>query len=217
MSAPRLVEVAPERLDGWVERFTAWHGDVARSVDRATSPSSCLLRAADGSRARLTGWGDAARGPAGEECQVPAPPALLLVLVRRGGYAVAVASSAGELVAHKVGTRHVQSRTAAGGWSQQRYARRRANQADALVEAVASHARRVLGEGERVTGAVGGLVLGGDQALAAAVTDELAHGPLARLRGIPRRELWDLPDPRRAVLDEAVLRARAVLVEVLNA
>ena len=31
--------------------------------------------------------------------------------------------------AHKVGTRHVQSRTAAGGWSQQRYARRRANQA----------------------------------------------------------------------------------------
>ena len=62
MSAPRLVEVAPERLDGWVERFTASHGDVARSVDRATSPSSCLLRAADGSWARLTGWGDAARG-----------------------------------------------------------------------------------------------------------------------------------------------------------
>ena len=57
---------------------------------------------------------------------------LAVVLVRRGGYAVGVASG-DRLTAHKVGTRYVQSRTAAGGWSQQRFARRRANQADGLV------------------------------------------------------------------------------------
>lgn len=221
MSRPRLVEVAPERLAGWVERFAASHGDVAWSVDRATSPSSCLLTAADGSWARLTGWGDAAGEvtlrPDRKQCHVPPPPALLLVLVRRGGYAVAVASPSGELLAHKVGTRHVQSRTAAGGWSQQRYARRRANQADALVEAVAAHAGRLLGEGEAAAGAVGGLVLGGDRTMASEVLEELAVGPLQRLRGLPRRELWELPDPRRAVLDEAVRRALAVRVEVVNA
>ena len=43
---------------------------------------------------------------------------------RRGGYAVGLASGGG-FTASKVGSRHVQSRTAAGGWSQQRFARRR--------------------------------------------------------------------------------------------
>jgi hypothetical protein len=235
MSTPRLVHVAPERLAGWVQRFAASHGEVSRSVattsDRGASPSSSLLlTAADGSWARLTSWTDApnvARADAGvpdvEAGGAPwpgdwtTPPVLLVVLVRRGGFAVAVATPAGELAASKVGTRHVQSRTAAGGWSQQRYARRRSNQADALVEAVVGHAARVLGDGEAVAGTVGGLVLGGDRSLTAQVLQELATGPRSRLLGIPRRELPDLPDPRRAVLDDAVARGRAVLVEVVNA
>ncbi|MBM6403856.1 hypothetical protein JQN72_06315 [Phycicoccus sp. CSK15P-2] len=130
---------------------------------------------------------------------------LALVLVRRGGYAVGVAV-AGRLTAHKTGTRYVQSRTAAGGWSQQRFARRRGNQADELVGAVADHAARVL----RGSGAHG-LVLGGDRALAGAVLDD---DRLAALRGLPRREIYDLPDPRLAVLEKAVLRARAVRVTI---
>ncbi|SOC54501.1 acVLRF1 family peptidyl-tRNA hydrolase [Ornithinimicrobium cerasi] len=226
MSTPSRVEVAPERLAGWLGRFASAHGDVTWSVDRETSPSSWLAAAADGSWARLSTWRDpedVPDGPGGQGRQGEAlgewaaPPALLVVLVRRGGYAVGVASSAGELVAHKVGTRHVQSRTAAGGWSQQRFARRRANQADALVEAVVGHASRVLGEGQAVLGAVGGLVLGGDRALSAEVLDAVASGPASRLHGIPRRELPDLPDPRRAVLDEAVRRGRAVRIAVSNA
>lgn len=252
MSGPRQVQVAPERLTGWVQRFADSHGDVTWSIDRATSPSSCLLQAADGSWARLSGWADAIPGqPAGDgpdgtegsvgsvpvagggpdgsgrtdvtldheviQCHVPGPPALLVILVRRGGYAVAVVSPGGDLIAHKVGTRYVQSRTAAGGWSQQRYARRRANQADELVGAVIGHAGRVLEEGEQVLGPVGGLVLGGDRTLSAQVLEDLATGPLARLHDIPRREVRDLPDPRRAVLDDAVARGRAVWVEVTNA
>ncbi|AXH95156.1 acVLRF1 family peptidyl-tRNA hydrolase [Ornithinimicrobium avium] len=218
MTAARPVEVAPRRLAGWVERFVASHGDVTWSLDRATSPCSCLLTAADGSWARLTTWRDAVvappTGPELEEWAVA--PVLLVLLLRRGGYAAAVASPSGDLVAHKVGTRYVQSRTAAGGWSQQRYARRRSNQADELVGAVVAHAARVLGQGEAVLGPVGGLVLGGDRTLAAGAIEDLATGPRGRLHSLPVRELWDLPDPRRAVLDDAVRRGRAVRVEVLN-
>ncbi|HMM94437.1 acVLRF1 family peptidyl-tRNA hydrolase [Phycicoccus sp.] len=130
---------------------------------------------------------------------------LALLLVRRGGYAVGVASGP-RLTAHKVGTRYVQSRTAAGGWSQQRFARRRGNQADELVGVVAGHAVRLLtGAGAR------GLVLGGDRALAESVLDDPR---LAALRALPRRELYDLPDPRLAVLETALERARAVRVTI---
>jgi hypothetical protein len=130
---------------------------------------------------------------------------LALLLVRRGGYAVGVAVG-GRLTTHKVGTRYVQSRTAAGGWSQQRFARRRSNQADELVGAVTEHAVRLL----RGSGAAG-LVLGGDRTLAEAVLED---DRLARLRDLPRLELYDLPDPRLAVLEKALERARAVRITI---
>ena len=62
-----------------------------------------------------------------------------IILVRRGGYAVGVVSG-GKVSASKSGSRYVQSRSAAGGSSQQRFARRRENQANALTEAVAGYA-----------------------------------------------------------------------------
>lgn len=128
-----------------------------------------------------------------------------LVLVRRGGYAIGLAR--GEvLTAHKTGTRYVQSRTAAGGWSQQRYARRRGNQADELVETVVRHLGRIC-----PPGSAAGLVVGGDRALAGQVLLAPSLLPLAEL---PRRELWDLPDPRLTVLQDALRRARAVRVTI---
>ncbi|MGG5257209.1 acVLRF1 family peptidyl-tRNA hydrolase [Phycicoccus avicenniae] len=130
---------------------------------------------------------------------------LALLLVRRGGYAVGVAVG-DRLTEHKAGTRYVQSRTAAGGWSQQRFARRRSNQADELVGAVTEHAVRLL----RGSSAKG-LVLGGDRSLAEAVLEDPR---LAGLRDLPRVELYDLPDPRFAVLETAVERARAVRVTI---
>ena len=130
---------------------------------------------------------------------------LALVLVRRGGYSVGTGEG-GRLTSHKSGTRYVQSRTAAGGWSQQRFARRRGNQADELVGAVVEHAVRLL----RGSGAAG-LVLGGDRALAEAVLED---DRLAGLRDLPRRELYDLPDPRLSVLEQALERARAVRVTI---
>lgn len=129
-----------------------------------------------------------------------------LILVRRGGYAVGLAHGAA-LVASKAGRRRVQGRTAAGGWSQQRFARRRANQAAELVEAVAGHASRLLLADGR--GIPAGLVTGGDRTLCAEV---LADASLAPLRSLPRRELPDLPDPDAQVLRRALWRARAVWV-----
>ena len=171
----RVVEVAPERLAGWLERFAA------------NNPGPVAAQ-------RISGREDFAHDP------------LAVLLVRRGGYAVGLASGAG-FADSKVGTRHVQSRTAAGGWSQQRFARRRGNQADELVRAVAEHAARILA---RHTGP-NGLVVGGDRAL---VRDVLEDPRLAHLTTLPRRELYDLPDPRRAVLEEALRRGRSVRVTI---
>ncbi len=131
---------------------------------------------------------------------------LALLLVRRGGYAVGVAV-AGGLSAHHTGTRYVQSRTAAGGWSQQRFARRRSNQADALVAAAADAMVRVLARCPDPAG----VVVGGDRVLVAAA---LVDPRLAALTPLPRRELYDLPDPRLAVLERAVQRGRAVRVTI---
>lgn len=128
-----------------------------------------------------------------------------LVLVRRGGYAVGVGEG-GALSRHKVGTRYVQSRTAAGGWSQQRYARRRGNQAAELVEAAVRHAERVV-----LPAAPRALVVGGDRSLVGQV---LLAPKLLPLADLPRRELWDLPDPRLSVLEDALRRGRAVRVTI---
>ncbi len=133
---------------------------------------------------------------------------LAVVLIRRGGYAVALADGA-RLLAHKVGSRHVQSRTAAGGWSQQRFARRRSNQADALVGAVRDHLARVLAGGP----APRALLVGGDKSLAGEV---LADPRLAALTALPQRTAYDVPDPTRAVLDRALERARTVAVTVVE-
>ena len=66
-----------------------------------------------------------------------------VLLVRKGGFAVARLAGA-EMVEHKIGQRHVQGRTKAGGQSQQRFARRRDNQARQAYEAAADHAARIL-------------------------------------------------------------------------
>lgn len=135
-----------------------------------------------------------------------------MLLVRRGGYAVGLVLD-GALRVHKVGKRHVQSRTAAGGWSQQRFARRRGNQADELVRAVRDHAVRLLvpapvGESRHPAFA---LVVGGDRALVGEVLDDPR---LATVAGLPRRDLYDVPDPTRAVLETAAARGRAVRVTI---
>ncbi|GAA6526771.1 Vms1/Ankzf1 family peptidyl-tRNA hydrolase [Intrasporangium sp. DVR] len=208
----RVIEVAPERLERWLTGFAERHGPY--DATRESTAGGVLVRA------------EAADGAVAVADPFDHDP-LGIVLVRRGGYAVAIAV-AGRLVDAKVGARHVQSRTAAGGWSQQRFARRRGKQADELVGAVAVHARRILLRDDESPrrGAPGqqppglpyglpyglphglpcGLVVGGDRTL---VREVLESPALRALRGLPVRELFDLPDPRRDVLEAAVRRGRS--------
>ncbi|WP_211288162.1 acVLRF1 family peptidyl-tRNA hydrolase [Mumia flava] len=124
-----------------------------------------------------------------------------IVLVRRGGYAVGRVED-GRLVAHKTGTRYVQGRTKAGGWSQQRYARRRANQADALAGSAADHVVRLVPGDLRIAG-------GGDRALVAQVLTAADRTLDPGLRWL------EVKEPRLASLERAVRDVRSYAV-VLN-
>ena len=144
----REVLVPPQRLGRWVENFGTRHGDVALSTD----DGALVGGATDGSRfVAHPPFARSYDGPADvssfvEDC-VP-PDAWGVLLVRKGGFAVARLS--GETVLDsKVGQRHVQGRTKAGGQSQQRFARRRDNQARVAYEAAADHAARILPRSRR--------------------------------------------------------------------
>jgi hypothetical protein len=209
----RRVEVAPERLARWVAGFAERHGAPAVS---AGDDGTLTLDAPDGERAVLAlppgapGSGEAPGDRSGSAAlaafldAIGTPRRLGLLLVRRGGIAAGVAAGA-ELVSSKVDGAYVQSRTAAGGWSQQRFARRRDNQAKALVGTAADVAAKLL----LPAPGLDALVSGGDRRL---VEEVLADPRLAGLPA-PARHL-DVPDPRLAVLRHAVSQARAVHITV---
>jgi hypothetical protein len=54
-------------------------------------------------------------------------------------------------------------------------------------------------------------VVGGDRTL---VREVLAASSLRALNGLPIRELYDLPDPKRDVLETALRRGRSIRVEL---
>ena len=134
--SPRLVAVDVRRLSKWLDGIADRHGPIDAELDG----DEVLVTAADESRAWI---------------EVPFPPlavtagrvvtSLLLLhavvprrvgvlLVRRGGHAAGVFLGR-DLITSKVGSSYVQGTTKAGGWSQQRYARRRDNQAKAAFAA----------------------------------------------------------------------------------
>ncbi len=132
------------------------------------------------------------------------PPRWGVLLVRKGGFAVGAVEH-GVLAVSKVGQRHVQGRTKAGGQSQQRFARRRDNQARQAYEAAAEHAQRIL------SGRLDALVCGGDRAAVEQVLGDARLRAAATVRVSP----WlDVPDPRRGVLEQAVTDGRSVQVRV---
>ncbi|MGH3382399.1 MAG: acVLRF1 family peptidyl-tRNA hydrolase, partial [Actinoallomurus sp.] len=135
----RWVEVPPERLTRWLDGFEERHGGLSADA----GPHVVLLRGEDGALA---------------ECHVPFPPLeselaglpglaahaardrrVGVLLVRLGGYACGVFEG-DRLVASKVGARLVHGRSAAGGQSQQRFARRREGQVREALNAAADTA-----------------------------------------------------------------------------
>ncbi|MDR6415860.1 acVLRF1 family peptidyl-tRNA hydrolase [Pseudarthrobacter sulfonivorans] len=207
----RTAFVPASRLAGWAERFGAAHGGFRLSDD----DDGVRLAAADGTIALLQApWptdGRPGRGadPLERLASVAAQPRTVgLVLVRRGGFAVAVAKE-GSVLASKTGSAYVQSRSAVGGQSQQRFARRRANQADELVEKVAAHAAAIF-RGHLIEY----LAPGGDRTLAGLVMDNPAMRPYA---SAARLAFLDVADPNSTVMKKAAGDVCAVRIQVADA
>jgi Actinobacteria/chloroflexi VLRF1 release factor len=208
----RWLEVAPARLEHWLEDFDRRH-----SVLRTRySPAAARFEAADGAVA---------------ECDPPFPPMaeapdangleagpLLaharrarrvgVILARLGGHAVGVFDG-DLLVASKVGSRPVHGRHAAGGWSQQRFARRREGQARRAAAAAAADAARVL---LPELGALDAVVLGGDRGAVDALRPDRRLSPVFEAA---TDRFLAVPDPRLAVLRRTPALFTAVRVRLL--
>jgi hypothetical protein len=231
--AERSIDVPMRRLPRWLEGFATRHGpwkaqlfagaSEGPSDDSAASPSDGRpegppgrtagwdVVAKDGSYARVVPppWLDVTPGAAFDAAELAgAQPAYGVVLLRRAGYAVG-AFEGSTLVDRKVSTRHIHGRTAAGGWSQQRYARRRANQADEIVAAAAASADRILGSRRGLRF----LVTGGDRELLAAVRGQF--GP--RVSELPLGGHVGVGAPDAAVLAGMPDRILAVRIDLSEA
>jgi hypothetical protein len=215
----RWVEVPPDRLVSWMATFTDRHG--AGSVSRDEAGVTVTVTAADGAAAecfppfpplRLTGTaedGDPATAAKQIVTHAVADRTVGVLLVRLGGYAVGVfAGSPPRLVRSKTGSRPVHGRSAAGGWSQHRFARRRENQAATALRAAADAAAGLFGP-QRLDA----LVLGGDKRSIAGLRGDTRLAPYLSLA---TDRFLTVPDPRLAVLKEiprAFLAIRIRLAE----
>jgi hypothetical protein len=199
----RIVSVAPERLDRWLTGFGERHGEVVYDV----TPTSVTLSAEDGASAVVTVPFEplAELSRAGLVAHVLTERRLGVLLVRRGGYGAGVFAG-GKLLDSKVGSRHVQGTTKAGGWSQQRYARRRDNQAREAFAAATEVAVRILAPAKLDV-----LVCGGDRRAVDTVLDDAR---LKELAGLVRPPFLGVPDPKQKVLEQAGADARAIRIEL---
>jgi peptide subunit release factor 1 (eRF1) len=137
------------------------------------------------------------------------------------GHSRALAAAAGvfsgsppRLVDSKTGSRPVHGRSAAGGWSQHRFARRRENQAAAALRAAADAAAEVFGRyGPDRLDAV---VLGGDKRSATGLRELRGDTRLEKYLAKATGRFLTVPDPRPAVLRDiprAFLATRIRLTE----
>jgi Actinobacteria/chloroflexi VLRF1 release factor len=205
----RLLGVAPERLDRWLDGVAARHGPF---TDVRVDDGGVTVTCADTTTLTLTapyGWTPGAAPLTAFGAAVRVPHRTAVLLVRRGRWAVGVFDGT-HLVVSKVDSRQVQGRTAAGGWSQQRFSRRRGNQTDAVVGSTADTAARVLLPHAETTEA---LATGGDRGLVAEVLADPRLRPLAEL---PRLEPLVVGEPTKAVLLETPAQFRAVRVHIVE-
>lgn len=204
-----VIEVAPDRIVGWVARFADRHGAVLPS---GVSLSAITLTARDGATADLAPPFVPMDPFDAEPVEailrhIDAIGDVAVILVRARAYSVGIAR-AGKILSSTTDTRYVQGRTKAGGWSQQRYARRRGNQRRDAYRAATDAADRVLAAHD---GPLAGLVIGGD---AGAIRAVLSDARLGAVSSLPRRTFTDVREPRRAVLDAVAQRCLTVTVTV---
>ncbi len=204
-----VVAVGGDRLTGWVTRFGGRNGGI---VELAADDRAVTLRGGNGTVATMTvpfpPMAIGAREPIEALLDHLAGLGLLgLILVRAGAHSIGLARD-GVVLESSTHRPYVQGRTAAGGWSQQRYARRRGNQLTFSLQHAAGLVARVV---LPVARQLNGLVLAGDASALTTVLDDPRLTPLA---GLPRRTFGDIPEPRREVLDAVAVRALNVDITV---
>jgi hypothetical protein len=254
-SAGRWLDVAPSRFPGWIAGFAQRHGDGPPGPGLAVdlTGDSVIFTAPDGAVAHchppfppvtaltaltaLTGLTGLTADP--DACaeaiaaHATAPRTVGVLFVRLGGYAVGVfTGTPPRLAASKAGSRLVHGRSAAGGWSQHRFARRREKQANEALRAAADAAVAVFGawqegrpsDNSKRPGGVSGNRSGYiERATEAAAVSERGAGldavvlggdkrAVAELRADPRLlsyvelatdRFLAVPDPKLAVLKDA--------------
>jgi hypothetical protein len=214
---PRTVEVGSGRLERWITGFGERHPGASVRF----APDEVELSAPDGSHAVLHPpfppmtaglpiGGDGAEllseGGAARVANARGVAVLRVLMIRRGGYACAVVTGH-HVTASKVGSRYVQGRTAAGGWSQQRFARRREGQTQALLGSALEVAARVL----LPCSPDDALVTGGDRPLLDRLLTDARLKPLTALRAGPHLEIGD---PKSDLVKDLPERARAVRIRL---
>jgi hypothetical protein len=201
----RWVDVDPARLPAWLNGFAVRSG----GYEVAAVDDALRLRAGDGTTVAM--W-----PPPGAPVRPEIEPFVQeaqrdrrigLLLARQASVAAGVAAGR-KLVLSKVDTSYVQSRTAAGGWSQHRYARRRENQAKAAAGSASDLVLHLLLPELPGLAAV---VTGGDRRTVEAI---LADPRLAAIEPLRAERFLTVAEPRLAVLEQAVGQARAVLLLV---
>jgi Actinobacteria/chloroflexi VLRF1 release factor len=209
-SGTRWLDVPAERFPGWISSFAGRHGEPG-SLGLSLAAGTAVFTAGDGALAEChPPFAESFAMPPGTYRPADAagliaaharlPRAVGVFLVRLGGYAAGVFTGYPPALADaKTGSRLVHGRSAAGGWSQQRFARRREKQANEALDAAAGTAVAVFGRWESEPGhRLDAVVLGGDKRAMA----ELRGDPrLAPYLALATARFLTVPDPKRAVLE----------------
>lgn len=213
--ADRWITVGPERVERWLTGFHDRHvvigtqtfGDLVRFTGADGAVAEChppfppLVAAGAGAEPGFV--------PGPLVAHATADRRIGALLVRAGGFAAGVFDGR-DLIDHKVGSRPVHGRAAAGGWSQRRFARRRDGQLKVAYRAAADAAARVLLPHLPNLDAV---VTGGDRRAVDAVRADARLEPVFALA--TERPLA-VPDPRLAVLREFPRQFRAVRIRLID-
>jgi hypothetical protein len=225
----RWLDVSAERFPGWIASFAVRHAEAAAGGTGAPLAAergqrTVTFRAPDGAVAEchppfaesLALPGDARPGDGAEPGRLAAaiaahaavPRTVGVLLARLGGYAAGVFTGYPPALADsKVGSRLVHGRSAAGGWSQHRFARRREKQASEAMGAAADTAVMVFGRGPKLDA----VVLGGDKR---AVAELRGDSRLAPYLALATERFLTVPDPKRAVLEGTPAQFTAVRIRL---
>jgi hypothetical protein len=214
----RWVEVPPERFPAWLAGFAGHHGAIIAEPD--ADGETVTFAAADGARAEShppfppfrAGADDAVGLAERIAAHAVADRTVGVLLVRLGGYAAGVFTGGEQarLVASKAGARLVHGRSAAGGTSQQRFARRRENQARDALNAAAQAAAAVFAP---FSGKLDAVVLGGDRQAIGRLREDARLRPYLKLAVC---RFLTVPDPRLAVLRATPRQFRAIRIRLTD-